>query len=89
MPVSTAHDLTAPNFVAARFAHSIETSQRFFAANAETVSQASFQMARRFERGGRLLAFGTGSSATDAQHVAVESRPFRNPDRNRGGLAGG
>jgi D-sedoheptulose 7-phosphate isomerase len=29
-------------------------------------------MAERFLRGGRLLAFGRGQSATDAQHVAVE-----------------
>jgi D-sedoheptulose 7-phosphate isomerase len=29
-------------------------------------------MAARFARGGRLLVFGNGSGATDAQHVAVE-----------------
>jgi D-sedoheptulose 7-phosphate isomerase len=29
-------------------------------------------MARRFHGGGRLLAFGNGASATDAQHVSVE-----------------
>jgi D-sedoheptulose 7-phosphate isomerase len=29
-------------------------------------------MASRFRRGGKLLTFGNGSSATDAQHVAVE-----------------
>jgi D-sedoheptulose 7-phosphate isomerase len=29
-------------------------------------------MARRFHAGGRLLAFGNGAGATDAQHVAVE-----------------
>jgi D-sedoheptulose 7-phosphate isomerase len=29
-------------------------------------------MAERFTRGGRLLVFGNGSGATDAQHVAVE-----------------
>jgi len=30
------------------------------------------QMAERFQQGGRLLAFGQGPFATDAQHVAVE-----------------
>jgi D-sedoheptulose 7-phosphate isomerase len=30
------------------------------------------EMAERFLRGGRLLAFGKGSAMTDAQHVAVE-----------------
>jgi D-sedoheptulose 7-phosphate isomerase len=29
-------------------------------------------MAWRFERGGRLLVFGEGAAATDAQHVSVE-----------------
>jgi D-sedoheptulose 7-phosphate isomerase len=29
-------------------------------------------MARRFQQGGRLLAFGNGAWATDAQHVSVE-----------------
>src|SRR5918997_6051964 len=29
-------------------------------------------MSRRFLAGGRLLAFGNGSAATDAQHVSVE-----------------
>ena len=29
-------------------------------------------MARRFIRGGRLIAFGTGPAATDSQHVSVE-----------------
>src|SRR5262249_2395637 len=30
------------------------------------------EMSRRFLEGGRLLAFGRGAAATDAQHVAVE-----------------
>ena len=30
------------------------------------------EMAERFLRGGRLLAFGRGPYATDAQHVSVE-----------------
>jgi D-sedoheptulose 7-phosphate isomerase len=29
-------------------------------------------MARRFHQGGKLIAFGNGSSSTDAQHIAVE-----------------
>ena len=34
--------------------------------------RACHQMSERFQRGGRLLAFGRGPYATDAQHVAVE-----------------
>ena len=44
----------------------------FFEAESEKISQACFAMAQRFHRGGRLLVFGSGSCATDAQHVSVE-----------------
>lgn len=36
------------------------------------LSLACRDMASRFGRGGRLLVFGNGAGATDAQHVAVE-----------------
>lgn len=55
-----------------RFTQSIETPTRFFEANADRLSLACLAMAKRFEQGGRLLVFGSGSSATDAQHVSVE-----------------
>ena len=44
----------------------------FFAREAPRLAQASREMAERFLRGGRLLAFGRGPYATDAQHVSVE-----------------
>lgn len=40
--------------------------------DASAVARACCAMAKRFQDGGRLLVFGNGSSATDAQHVAVE-----------------
>jgi D-sedoheptulose 7-phosphate isomerase len=46
--------------------------EAFFASEAERIAQACWAMARRFHAGGRLLAFGNGASATDAQHVSVE-----------------
>lgn len=58
--------------VAARFAQSISVPEAFFAAEAERLAEACWAMARRFQQGGRLLAFGNGAWATDAQHVAVE-----------------
>src|SRR3954463_8087936 len=58
--------------VSTRLAKSTSIPETFFAAEAEQIAQACWAMARRFHRGGRLLAFGTGASATDAQHVAVE-----------------
>jgi D-sedoheptulose 7-phosphate isomerase len=40
--------------------------------DATTVALACRDMASRFQAGGRLLVFGTGGGATDAEHVAVE-----------------
>jgi D-sedoheptulose 7-phosphate isomerase len=44
----------------------------FFAAEAERLASLCHLLARRFARGGRLIAFGAGAAATDAQHVSVE-----------------
>lgn len=49
-----------------------EVSRRFFPAESERLAEACQEMARRFLDGGRLLAFGRGVYATDAQHVSVE-----------------
>ena len=58
--------------VTARFAQSMSVPDRFFTAEAGKIAEACWAMARRFHQGGRLLAFGNGAWATDAQHVAVE-----------------
>ena len=42
------------------------------ATDAPALAAACHAMARRFHRGGRLLAFGTGCAAADAAHVVVE-----------------
>jgi D-sedoheptulose 7-phosphate isomerase len=42
------------------------------AAQAGAVAQTCHAMAARFQQGGNLMAFGTGSASADAQHVAVE-----------------
>jgi D-sedoheptulose 7-phosphate isomerase len=46
--------------------------ENFFAAEAPRLAEACREMSGRFLRGGRLLAFGRGPYATDAQHVSVE-----------------
>lgn len=46
--------------------------ETFLHAEAHRLALTCRQMARRFEDGGRLLAFGRGSYLTDAQHVSVE-----------------
>jgi D-sedoheptulose 7-phosphate isomerase len=46
--------------------------ESFFEVEAPRLAEACHEMSRRFLNGGRLLAFGNGSAATDAQHVSVE-----------------
>jgi D-sedoheptulose 7-phosphate isomerase len=46
--------------------------ESFFALEARRLAEACREMSERFLRGGRLLAFGRGPYATDAQHVSVE-----------------
>src|SRR5690242_10873597 len=49
-----------------------ELFAKFFSREAERVAIACRTMSDRFLQGGRLLAFGQGPYATDAQHVSVE-----------------
>jgi D-sedoheptulose 7-phosphate isomerase len=46
--------------------------EEFFRTEAPRLAEACHEMSRRFLNGGRLLAFGNGAAATDAQHVSVE-----------------
>ena len=46
--------------------------ERFFSREAPRLALACRDMSERFLLGGRLLAFGRGPYATDAQHVSVE-----------------
>ena len=48
------------------------TFDDFFTHEAPRLATVSQEMAERFLRGGRLLAFGRGPCSTDAQHVSVE-----------------
>jgi len=36
------------------------------------IARACYEMALRFHRGGKLVVFGNGGGATDAEHIAVE-----------------
>jgi D-sedoheptulose 7-phosphate isomerase len=46
--------------------------ESFFSREAPRLAEACRSMSERFLAGGRLLAFGRGPYATDAQHVSVE-----------------
>src|SRR3979490_2771626 len=49
-----------------------EIAAAFFSRQAVRLAGACREMSARFLQGGRLLAFGRGPYATDAQHVSVE-----------------
>jgi len=53
-------------------AESVALKQRFFEANAGLLVAAGRRMAASLRGGGRVLAFGNGGSAADAQHLAGE-----------------
>ncbi|WP_069804202.1 D-sedoheptulose-7-phosphate isomerase [Thermogemmatispora onikobensis] len=55
-----------------RFGLSTSLPALFFEREAPRIAEACWAMARRFHQGGRLLAFGNGAWASDAQHVSVE-----------------
>jgi D-sedoheptulose 7-phosphate isomerase len=53
-------------------AQSVALKQRFFAANAPLLLAVGARLAERLLEGGRVLAFGNGGSAADAQHFVAE-----------------
>ena len=55
----------------AAFARRVDAG-RLLADDAEAIARACHDMAVRFHRGGKLIVFGNGVQATDAQHVSVE-----------------
>jgi len=57
---------------AAHVAASNAASGQFFERYADSVARACHAMAARFQRGGRLLAYGEGAQRSDVSHVVVE-----------------
>jgi D-sedoheptulose 7-phosphate isomerase len=49
-----------------------QVMEEYFSRDALRLATACREMSERFLKGGRLLAFGRGPYATDAQHVSVE-----------------
>ncbi len=60
---------------------SIETKKAFFESNAEAVAHAAELIIASVEAGGKVLIFGNGGSAADAQHIAAELVNRLNYDR--------
>src|SRR5947209_1164630 len=65
-------ELDLHKLVVARFEQSMSVPEMFFANETGRIAEACWAMAKRFHQGERLLAFGNGAWATDAQHVSVE-----------------
>lgn len=53
-------------------ADSVALKERFFGANAPLLLEVGGRMAESLLAGGRVLAFGNGGSASDAQHFVAE-----------------
>jgi D-sedoheptulose 7-phosphate isomerase len=53
-------------------AESLELKKSFFQANEELIAQVAREICRTFENGGKIILFGNGGSAADAQHIAGE-----------------
>jgi len=58
--------------ISAIVAHSLEVKSRFFEAQTADVHRAAQMIAQAFNANGKLLVFGNGGSAADAQHIAGE-----------------
>lgn len=61
-----------PELVREQYALRNDVVLSFFSSEAEAIARLCHSMAGRFARGGRLIAFGAGAAATDAQHLSVE-----------------
>ena len=58
--------------ISAIVAESLEVKRRFFSEHGADVQRAADLIANAFKAGGKLLAFGNGGSAADAQHIVGE-----------------
>ena len=58
--------------ISAIVADSLEVKRRFFDAHSDDVQRAAQLIADAFKANGKLLVFGNGGSAADAQHIAGE-----------------
>lgn len=52
--------------------HSLETKRDFFASRSDKVAAAADLIIYSLKSGGKVLTFGNGGSAADAQHIAAE-----------------
>jgi D-sedoheptulose 7-phosphate isomerase len=53
-------------------ADSLDLKKRFFEANEKTIAEVAREICTALENGKKVLLFGNGGSAADAQHIAAE-----------------
>lgn len=51
---------------------SLRVKERFFQENVDAIVEISLLIGETFRRGNKILIFGNGGSAADAQHIAAE-----------------
>src|SRR6187401_2140557 len=62
-------------------AESVRVKSEFFDSNATLIAETAERMARALKEGRKVLLFGNGGSAADAQHIAAEFVGRFVPDR--------
>jgi D-sedoheptulose 7-phosphate isomerase len=62
-------------------AESVRVKTEFFAANTTLIAETAERMAQALKEGHKVLLFGNGGSAADAQHIAAEFVGRFIPDR--------
>ncbi len=60
------------DIIRAAVAESIELKRDFFLANEQLIAQVASEICSSLDRGNKVLLFGNGGSAADAQHIAAE-----------------
>jgi D-sedoheptulose 7-phosphate isomerase len=58
--------------ISAIVSESLKVKQAFFSSHAESIQRAAAMVTDALKSGGKLLVFGNGGSAADAQHIAGE-----------------
>src|SRR5215203_5169752 len=58
--------------IASIFAESVAAKQQFLKESSEALTAVIAEIVRSLKDGGKLLLFGNGGSAADAQHIAAE-----------------
>src|SRR5215467_300503 len=66
------HAQTTTDLIRSMVEDSIRVKSQFFAENSTLLAEASEVMAHGFQNGRKVLLFGNGGSAADAQHIAAE-----------------